>query len=335
MRGRNIGGSKHIKRNHVGRRQELQECKICGESYDLEEDFLKHIRYEHKLSQASYFQEHHPRYDKHTGEIILFKSRDFYFDNQFNDKSSLKAWLTKQPISVQQEWCKEALAKRREEKGLVYTPGQTELRTIMIPSANYLNDIFGDYYKVCAEIGYRNKYQPLKGAFPFYPIDRARNRIIIDSREQKPLLFENFETVTRKLNEGDYALENESLSFGTRIERKSMPDFYGTLSTYNYDRFVREIDRIKHKGLKMVVLIEGSIEEAYSLPSLGKYREMKIGPEYVFHKMREVIQEFPFIQFLFAKNREDSVKIVEILLQSRGEFSQYDLQLTYDMGRLI
>lgn len=335
MRGHEINGSRYVKRNHVGRRQELRECQLCGEAYDLEEDFLKHIRYAHKLSQAAYFQKYHPRCDKHTGEIILFKSREFYFDNDFNDKKSLKAWLVTQSLEDQQAWCREALVKRKEEKGLIYTPCQLELRTAMIPSANYLNGIFGNYYKVCEELGYVNKYKPLDGPMKIYPVDVAANRIVIDTREQKPLMFTNFVTYTHKLDEGDYGLEDETISAKTRIERKSLADFYGTLSKTGYERFVRELDRVVNKGVKLVVLVECPLDDVYKFQEHPQYKTVRATPEYILHQMRELIHEFPVIQFLFVKNRYESAQVVETLLQTRGEFTNYDLQLCYDTKLLI
>jgi len=313
----------------------FKTCLICNQSFDKEEDFFSHVRFGHKMSQAAYFQSKYPRYDKQTGDIIKFKSRESYFENDFNDKRNLKKWLSLQDLETQKQWCIDALKKRKESKGLIYTPSQLELRTVMIPSVNFLNGLFGDYYSLASELGFKNKYVELKSKLEITPIDKNTNKIVIDTREQNPLVFQNFPTISQKLDEGDYALEDESVSFKTRIERKSVADLYGTLNKHNYSRFVREITRAKAKKVKMLVLIEGTFEQVYAFPHLPQCKTVKASGDYIFHLMRGLIQSFPSIQFLFVKNREESVKVIETLLQTKGEWIKYDLQLAYDLGLLI
>jgi hypothetical protein len=313
----------------------FKKCLICQQSFDKQEDFFSHIRYGHKISQAEYFQSKYPRFDRQTGDIIKFKSRDFYFENEFNDKRNLKKWLSNQSEESQKDWCLNALKKRKESKGLIYAPCQLELRTTMIPSVNFLEKLFGDYLKLTKELGFKNKYEHLKSKLEITPIDKVSNRIIIDTREQAPLTFADFKTISQKLDEGDYGLEDEELSGKTRIERKSVGDLYGTLSTMGYDRFVRELVRAKAKKVKMLVLVEGTFEQVYAFPHLPQCRTVKASGDYIFHIMRGLIQEFPNTQFLFVNNREESVKVIETLLQTKGEWAKYDLQLAYDMGLLI
>lgn len=83
-------------------------------------------------------------------------------------------------------------------------------------------------------------------------------KIIIDTREQKPLKFTGHETIRRKLDEGDYnveELENEIV-----IERKTVEDFYGTI-TRGHNRFKNEILRARDKNKKFYMFLEGSIND--------------------------------------------------------------------------
>lgn len=82
--------------------------------------------------------------------------------------------------------------------------------------------------------------------------------ILMDSREQSPFLFDHprYEGVPVKtigLPTGDYSIEG----FEDRIavERKSMPDLLGSIST-GRDRFAREMERSMELEAFMVIVEE-------------------------------------------------------------------------------
>jgi hypothetical protein len=308
-------------------------CKECGEAYEFLEHFHKHLR-KHSITQAAYYQKHHPRYDLYNNEIIKFKDREYYFNNDFNNKNHLRWWLAKQTESKKKSWCKEALSKRKRTKELEYTPTQVELRTIMIPAANYLNELFGDYYGVCKELGFKNKYQNINSPLETQPIDPER-KIIVDTRERQPLSFINFDTTRIKLDEGDYALDDDTITHKCRIERKSLADLYGTISRAGYDRFIREIERAETRKINFIVLVEAPLSDLYSF----KYQrilsgKVKASPDFIAHRIREIIQKYPFVQFLFVKDRSESTRIIETIFKSQGKYRFVDLQLCYDTGLL-
>ena len=67
--------------------------------------------------------------------------------------------------------------------------------------------------------------------------------ILIDSREQKPLVFSNLPNEQATLTTGDYTAKG--LSDVLCIERKSVPDLVGTLfNTTNRKRFEKELQRM-------------------------------------------------------------------------------------------
>ena len=94
-------------------------------------------------------------------------------------------------------------------------------------------------------------------------------RIIIDSREQSPWGWDQNDAVTyvRGLAAGDYALEDdcefvkgrETLAVRFAIERKSLDDFLGTIST-GWDRFQRELTRMESFPAR-VVIVEGDFAD--------------------------------------------------------------------------
>lgn len=84
-------------------------------------------------------------------------------------------------------------------------------------------------------------------------------KIIIDTRERKPLIFDNIEIVWKKLDVGDYSIEgyeNEII-----FERKSIPDLYNSL-VHERERFLRCVDRMKDIRLKYLI-VEGNLSSIY------------------------------------------------------------------------
>ena len=204
------------------------KCKRCERSFETEKEFHYHFR-EHGMRITEYYQTEFPRYDLYNGEIIKFKSKEFYFNNDFNNKNHLRWWIMKQKKDDAIEWCKGALARRRLVKNQKYTPSQVELRSIMVPAGNYLNDLFGNYYDLCEELGYKNKYYlpEVKVCEDDLPKDKF---IVIDTRERKPLKFKDYTTISKKVDVGDYVLIDDKYSSNCSIERKSLADFYSTMS---------------------------------------------------------------------------------------------------------
>lgn len=85
----------------------------------------------------------------------------------------------------------------------------------------------------------------------------------IDTREQKPLEFRDGifdEIVVAGFPTGDYWCEINGSEVPLCYERKSLGDLYSTM-TSGYPRFKKEMERAKEAGLKLVLLIEGSMRE--------------------------------------------------------------------------
>jgi len=208
-------------------------CKVDGKEFK-DEKSLHFALKSYGLNKVKYYQKYYERRDLLTGELINFKTKEQYLNSDFNDKNNMKKWLKEQPLEKTQEYCKNILIKRKENKGIIYSPSQIELRTIMAPSIIFYNKIFKDYYDICSSIGLENKF-----IHPNLLNDNFKNKlnkkdtIYVDTREQSWLKFDiPFEIKT--LPFGDYACSNDNCS--CFIERKSLSDFISTLSVKNYDK---------------------------------------------------------------------------------------------------
>jgi hypothetical protein len=304
-------------------------CKVDGKEFKDEKSLHLALK-GYGLNKVKYYQTYYERRDLLTNELINFKTKEQYLNSDFNDKNNMKKWLKEQPTERSREYCKELLIKRKESKNLIYSPTQVELRTIMAPSIIFYNKIFKDYYDVCSSIGLENKF-----IHPNLIGDNFKNRltqkdiIYVDTREQSWLKFSTpFEIKT--LSFGDYACSNDNC--GCFIERKSLSDFISTLSVKNYDRFKNEIEKARKNNSYVIVMVEEVLTNALSfqyLPHISK--KIKATPEYIFHNVRELLQSYDNLQFLFVDGRKEMTRLIEVIFASKCFYKKIDLQLAYDM----
>ena len=159
--------------------------------------------------------------------------------------------------------------------------------------------------------------------------------IYIDSREQNPLPINDFPTEVKGLKFGDYCLNDKKKTRNTYIERKSVPDLIGTLSS-GLERFKNEINRAADQKAYMVILVERTLSDCLAFNRLKHVykKNTRVTPDFIFHNVRGLIQEFPHIQFLFVNGRDECVRIVKKLLLSGALKEKYDLQMAYDLELL-
>ena len=94
----------------------MHKCKVCGKTFATERSLHAHLK-AHKLRLAEYYQTYYPRHDKHDGNIIKFKNKDYYFENDFNSRQNLRLWLKGQSKPEAKEYCRELLISRKEKLG--------------------------------------------------------------------------------------------------------------------------------------------------------------------------------------------------------------------------
>ena len=310
------------------------KCKACGQEFETERKLHSHLK-KHDLRVAAYYQKYYPRYDLYDGKIIKFKSKDYYFNTEFNTRTNQLKWLDSLPKEEAESYLKKLLIDRKEKKNLIYSPCQVELRSTSIPSIISYEKKIGNYYKFCESIGFQNKYESIDNiAVGSSPSGDKNIKVYVDTREQLPLKF-NIPTESKGLKFGDYALSDKSLTCNCYIERKSLADFISTISVQNYDRFCREIERAAENEANLIIVVEESLTNALSFPFLPHIsKKIRVTPEFIFHQVRDMIQKYDHIQFLFVKGRKESVRVIEKIFFSNCIYKKIDLQLAYDKKNL-
>jgi ERCC4-type nuclease len=104
-----------------------------------------------------------------------------------------------------------------------------------------------------------------------------RPTIVIDSREQAPLVFRNLASGPGCLTSGDYSFTGGEDLFS--IERKSVADLVACCAGSNRERFERELHRLRGYRFKRLLIVgtRAEIER-------GEYRS-NIKPQSVLHTL--------------------------------------------------
>lgn len=137
----------------------------------------------------------------------------------------------------------------------------------------------------------------------------GKMEIIVDTREQLPLKFSTEHTlIKKKLEEGDYNVEE--LKNYLVIERKSLPDFYGSI-TSGHRRFRDEIIRSRLQGKTFYIFLEGNLKDFYKLTWSRRRLHMRI-PQLV--AMVTTMQEkYQLIVIECSSREEMSNKIISTI----------------------
>ncbi len=293
-------------------------CLIDNSPHETLDGVHKYLRKLH-VKQSDYYETYFPRKDLLTNEVIAFKNYDQYFSQEFANKNNLKKWLKQNPLEGL-KWAKNWLARRKEEKGLIYAPSEVELRSLSTPSMSYYEDK-GGYYKITKELGFQYRYADTPLTFRKLSPETV---IITDTREQKELKFSQA-TEKECVKEGDYALKGEE-DLGIRIERKSLSDMVGTLSQ-GLQRFERELQRAVDKDLYIVMLVESSINDALGFDYLPQMRWVQAKPQHIFKNLRDLLNKFPLhFQVIFVDGRIEAAKKLIRIFELGNKAKIVDLQ---------
>jgi DNA excision repair protein ERCC-4 len=82
--------------------------------------------------------------------------------------------------------------------------------------------------------------------------------IIIDTREQTPLVFQHLESVRGTLQTGDYSIVGLDDLFA--VERKTVADLVGCCVSENRERFERELHRLRGYRFKRLLIVGSELE---------------------------------------------------------------------------
>lgn len=116
--------------------------------------------------------------------------------------------------------------------------------------------------------------------------------ITIDSREQTPWAFDPtlVHAVRGTVRTGDYCVTGDK---GFAVERKSLNDFLGTIST-GWERFQREINRASVAGFHLPVIVETRFSDIlYTVQNDGsiqppQHDHPRITPGFVLKRIGEM-----------------------------------------------
>lgn len=306
---------------------EIESCKICGSEVKEPSHFWK----EHRLKQADYYLQNFPKQDLYTKESLIFKTKEQYFSADFNNRDNLKSYLNNLPKQEIKSYCVDLFKKRKEYRNLIYSPTQVELRSVISPPVNFINKYFDEgYLKFCKSLGFVNRFT-YDTSFSIKINPNAQNcDILVDSREQKYLDLDHNTSIST-LNYGDYRLSDFDLGGRIVVERKSLPDFIGTFGK-NVQRFENEVVRAAEDNGYILVIVEEELIKALKFNTL-KYvsKKIRVSPDFIFHNVRELLQKYTNLQFIFVKNRAESARILKKALFSNGVFKQFDVQMATDL----
>ena len=308
------------------------KCKICNKEFDSSRSLHSHFR-AHDTTIEAYYHNYYPKVDLLTNEPLIFKDIDSYFNFDFNSRHNLVSWITKVDKREAQDYFIKLLKWRKDKKGIVYSPCQVELRSCnQTLSILAYTTVFEDrdYYEFCEkQLGFVSRFKD-HYRIPYYK-ELPNPFIQIDTREQQPIDFGQraSEIVYKKLDFGDYKLFNEN-GYEVYFERKSLSDFIGTLSS-GFTRFENEIIRAQSEGKYLIIIVENLLSSCLNFNTENLvFNKFKVTPEYVFHNVRELIQHYSNIQFLFVKNREEMATLMNRIYLSAAKYKEVDLQLLYD-----
>lgn len=297
-------------------------CKLCGQVVSEKKHFWKR----HKMAEAKYFEQHDSKKDLLTDEIIPFKSYESYLQTDFTKRTNLKKYLENIDKDGATEYLCNWLEQRKKLKKLIFAPSQFEIRGMIFPVINYIEKKFGKgtYAEICEYVGLLLNFNYKETLFT-----SSKNlHLIIDTREQSILKFDDFSM--EKLDVGDYTVKGSNIF----VERKSLTDFLGTMSQ-GYDRFNREIERAVVSDKYVVVVVEEKYSNLHSYPYLPHAKKVKAEPTFIHHRVREMLQKYPFnLQFIAVNGRREASRVIENIFRMTNNVRQIDLQYLYDRKEL-
>ena len=92
-------------------------CKVDGKEFKDEKSLHLALR-GYGLNKEKYYHTYYPKKDLLTGDTINFKTKEQYFNSDFNDKNNMKKWLKEQPLEKAQEYTKQLPKEESKKKKL-------------------------------------------------------------------------------------------------------------------------------------------------------------------------------------------------------------------------
>lgn len=297
----------------------LFDCKECGREFSAQKGLHRHLTAGHKMSQKQYYEKHYPKHNKLTGKRLRFKNYSDYFIRDFTFRDQFVEWCNITPKEEVGPYIEGALLRYVKKKDTELAPCYTEMLTEdYLPSVKAYEDVFGDFDKYSEKLGLKPMF---KYGRPSTVKSLPQAVIQVDTREQKPFAFFGRETVSHKLDCGDYCLDGK---FFNRIfiDRKSDMDFKSTLST-GVERFRQEIERCKELNCFLYIVVEANIA---TINKRNVWAPHKSNLNWIYHNMRSIQRDYlGYCQFLFCDTKYDASQ-TSLLLLDNPHLKDYDVQ---------
>ena len=133
------------------------------------------------------------------------------------------------------------------------------------------------------------------------PPTEARPTIIVDTREQSPLVFRTLPSIAGTLTTGDYSFAGAEELFA--IERKSVPDLVSCCIGGNRERFERELHRLRGFWFARLLIVGAEAEI-----TTHRYRG-NISPKAVLHTVRAF--EARYVPVVWVPFPDKAAELVE------------------------
>jgi hypothetical protein len=285
------------------------------ENFKTQEDFRGFLRKE-GITLKTYFLTYYAKKDPMTGELLPYESQEKYLMRDFLNKKNLALWLQKSSHEVWEKYLNEKFEFRAARDNWVKAPSQVALRSVQeLPAVNIMLDI-GYQMPLPIHYDYNIKLEKPK----------SKLELIVDTREQKPLNIKGADITLGKLLYGDYSCSGKEFN-SIFIERKSIEDLWGTMGK-GYERFQKEMARAAEDGAYIVVLVEYPIYTALSYNHSRKYSTLSA--EFIFKRIREMMQLNNNVQFAFTKSRKGTEEMIKIIYANSKKIRHADLQYIID-----
>lgn len=297
-------------------------CAICKADFDK-----SHPWKIHRIKLETYLHQYIPRYNLLTGHLVKFKSLDQYLTTDFDAKTEFVAWHKDKSEQIVFNYLLDYLNRRKEYKHITVFPGQFESRSLCFPSISYIIKLWGAPF--LEQLSIQSKLPLSYNYVPNIEYEVTSSPILIDTREQLPLFKGSSNIEIVKLDEGDYQLKKQNQNI--IIDRKSLNDCIGTMSQ-GYERFERELDRAKEKGKYLVMMVESKYSNLNSFNYLPAMRRIKATPDFIFHRIRELLNKYSNFQVVCVDGRQQAENFVIKTLSLKTNIEKIDLQYCIDTG---
>ena len=301
------------------------KCDICGKPFDKVTDRNLHIFRSHRMKIVDFVKKYEPRFDLFTKEPITYKNYEDYSHRFFNNRANLVKYYKTLSKDKVNEVTTNILRERREQKGITVAPSTVCARLAILPSPLLVNTCGGDYNKAAVNAGLKPRFD----YDVFIEYGEGELDILQDTREQNPLGL-LYPVIRTSLDFGDYVCKQNPKVF---IERKSLVDLAGTLSA-GFERFCREMERAKEMDATIIVLVEEDLNNLLSINYLPHTKKVKASPDFLGHRIRDIVNRFDNVQFLFVGGRVEAARILDRIFRIKNNINKIDFQMMYDFKKL-